>query len=320
MRLIPGLHAALRARQYSVSTQKAYIQWVLRFIRFHGIRHPRELGEVEVAAFLSHLVTEENVAASTQNQALCALVFLYREVVGRPLGDLGPYRFAQRARRLPVVLTVKEVGALIQALSPPYRLMAELMYGSGLRVSECVSLRVQDIDFGRRAIVVRSGKGDKDRMTLLAGKVEAGLRRQIELARIRLEEDLELGFQGATLPHAYRRKVPSAGRDIGWQYLFASSRLCQDVDGAYYRHHLDVSAVQRAVKQALGKTPIRKRAGCHVLRHSFATHLLESGTDLRTIQTLLGHRSVKTTQIYTHVATRGALGAISPLDREGVGV
>jgi integron integrase len=260
-------------------------------------------------------VVDQNVAASTQNQALCALVFLYKEVVGRPLGDLGPYRYAQRPSKLPVVLTQDEVVELIGALNPPYRLMAEIMYGSGLRVSECIALRVQDIDFGRKSIVVRAGKGDKDRLTLLADRIVPGLQRQIDHARIRLAEDLELGFAGVTIPHAYERKVPSAPRSLPWQFLFAATRLCDDPRGAKYRHHMDPSAVQRAIKVAVGKTELTKTAGCHTLRHSFATHLLEAGTDLRTIQTLLGHSSIKTTQIYTHVATRGVLGAISPLDR-----
>ncbi len=315
MRLIPSLRAALGARHCARSTEKAYVQWTLRFVRYHGVRHPNELGEPEVAAFLGHLVTEDNVSASTQNQALCALVFLYKEVVKRPLGDLGPYRFSSRPQTLPVVLSQTEVGALVRQLEPPYRLMAEAMYGSGLRVGECVALRVQDVDFDRKCITVRAGKGRKDRATLLPDRLIPGLQRQIELARIRLADDLDAGFVGATLPYAYDRKVPSAPQELGWQFIFAASRLCTDSDGARHRHHLDASAVQRAMKLAVQRAAVNKRAGCHTLRHSFATHLLEGGTDLRAIQTLLGHKSIKTTQIYTHVAIRGALGAISPLDR-----
>ena len=315
MRLIPSLCAALRARHYSTSTEKAYVHWTVRYIHFHGTRHPAELGEEHVATFLEHLVVEGRVSASTQNQALCALVFLYREIVGRPLAELGPYRFAERPRILPVVLTGREVVALLAQLRPPYRLMGELMYGGGLRVGECVSLRVQDIDFERKCINVRMAKGAKDRQTLLPETAVPALERQIEQAKIRLANDNDIGFAGATMPDAYARKAPSASKALGWQFVFPGSRLCGGEDGGRYRHHMDESAVQRAVKRAVGEAGLEKRAACHTLRHSFATHLLESGTDLRTIQTLLGHSSVKTTQVYTHVATRGVLGAVSPLDR-----
>ncbi|MBL8785450.1 MAG: integron integrase [Deltaproteobacteria bacterium] len=315
MKLIPSLCAALRGRQYSPATEKAYVQWVLRYVRFHGIKHPKDLGEVEVAAFLQHLVVEEQVSASTQNQALCALVFLYREVIGQPLGDLGPFRYAERPSTLPVVMAREEVERVITEMGPPYRLMAQLMYGSGLRLGECVSLRVKDVDFARKCIVVRAGKGEKDRQTLLAEAILASLRRQVDQARIRLEDDLEVGFEGATLPMAYARKAASAGRQLDWQFLFAASRLSVGLDGKSYRHHVDPSALQRAVRVASEKAGITKRIGCHTFRHSFATHLLENGTDLRTIQTLLGHSSVRTTQIYTHVAVRATLGAVSPLDR-----
>jgi len=317
MRLIPRLSAALRLRQCSLATEKAYVRWTVRFIKFHGMRHPDELGEAEVVKFLNGLVVEGQVSASTQNQALCALVFLYKEVLGRPLGELGPYRFAERAATLPTVLERGEAMAVIRQLAPPYRLMAELMYGSGLRVSECVSLRVQDIDLARRCITVRAAKGAKDRQTLLPEALVNGLQQMIDLARTRLEADIDGGFAGATLPAAFERKAPNAGKSLGWQFIFASGRLCQGEDGRVYRHHLDVSAIQRLIKVAAEKAGVLKRVGCHTLRHSFATHLLESGTDLRTIQTLLGHSSVKTTQIYTHVASRSVLGAISPIDRLG---
>lgn len=314
MRLIPSLVAALRARHYSEATERAYVHWVLRFVRFHGVRHPGEMGEEEVVAFLNDLIVVQEVSASTQNQALCALVFLYKEVIGRPLGVLGPYRYAPRAVSLPVVLERDEVLAILERLEAPFRLMAELMYGSGLRVGECVSLRVADIDLARRCVVVRDGKGGKERQTLLPDAVAPEMQRQLELVRVRLQDDCEAGFSGVSLPDAMSRKAPSAGRELPWQFLFAASRM-YEIGSRRYRHHLDASVVQRALRQAVLESGITKRAGCHALRHSFATHLLEGGTDLRTIQTLLGHSSVKTTQIYTHVATRGVLGALSPLDR-----
>jgi len=315
MKLIPQLRMTVRARQYSASTERAYVNWTVQFVHFHGIRHPQELGDADVVRFLEYLVTERNVAASTQNQALCALAFLYKEVIGRPLGDLGPFKFAERPATLPLVLARRDVDAIIAKLRQPHRLMAQLMYGSGLRVGEVVALRVQDVDFGRGALAVRHAKGAKDRLTLLPAAVRPSLTRQIELANVRLQEDLEAGFRGATLPSAFERKAPNAAQEIGWQYLFPASRLCVDANQQLFRHHLDKTSMQRALKRAVAASGIHVRAGCHTLRHSFATHLLEGGIDLRTIQTLLGHKSIKTTQVYTHVATRGALGALSPLDR-----
>ena len=314
MRLIPSLRTALRARHYAPATERAYVHWTLRYVRFHGVRHPADMGEREVAAFLEHLVMTGGVSASTQNQALCALVFLYKEIVGRPLGDLGPFRFARRRVSLPVVLSRAEVSKLLAQLDPNHQCMASLMYGAGLRVGECVALRVQDIDFQRRQLVVRGGKGDKDRVTLLPHSALGALQRRIEHARLMLADDVANGFAGATLPHALAAKYPTAATTLRWQYVFPASRLCEDAQGRRLRHHLDPSAVQRAVHTASRQAGISKRTSCHTLRHSFATHLLEAGTDLRTIQTLLGHTSVKTTQVYTHVAQRAVLGARSPLD------
>jgi integron integrase len=304
----------LRARHYAASTERSYVRWTVRYVRFHGVRHPAELGDAEVALFLSHLASVGKVSASTQNQALCALVFLYKEVVGKPLGDLGPYRFAQRPKVLPVVLAQEEVGRLLPLLTHPQRLMAELMYGSGLRVGECVSLRTKDLDLARKCISVRQAKGAKDRQTILPDVLLAPLHRQVDLAGVQLKQDIAQGFVGATLPYAYDRKATSAGQSLAWQYLFPASRLTTADDGRHYRHHQDPSTIQRAVRQAAKRAKLTKRVGCHTLRHSFATHLLERGTDLRTIQTLLGHKNIRTTQIYTHVCERGTLGALSPLD------
>jgi len=315
MRLIPSLCEALRGRQSSPATERAYVHWAVRYVHFHGLRHPKDLSESDVAAFLSHLVVEGKVSASTQNQALCALSFLYKEVIGRPLGDIGAFRFAKRPTLLPVVLDAKEVKALLQQLKHPYRLMGQLMYGAGLRLGECISLRVHDLDFERKCLNVRAAKGAKDRQTLLPETAIAALQRQVEYTKMRLESDIETGFKGATMPSAFDRKVPSAATSIGWQFIFPASRLCTDDEGAQHRHHTDPSAVQRAVRAAATAAGITKKMGCHTLRHSFATHLLENGCDIRTIQTLLGHSSVKTTQVYTHVAQRAVLGAMSPLDR-----
>lgn len=315
MRLIPSLCAALRGGQCSAATEKAYVHWALRYIRFHGLRHPKDLGDEDVAAFLRDLVVKGKVSASTQNQALCALSFLYREVIGRPLGDIGAFRYAKRPTLLPIVLEAKEVRVLLNELKHPYRLMGQLIYGAGLRLGECISLRVHDLDFARKCLTVRAAKGAKDRQTLLPEATIATLQRQVEAAKLRLENDVEAGFKGATMPSAFDRKVPSAATSLGWQYIFPASRLCKGDENALHRHHTDPSATQRAVKAAASQAEITKRVGCHTLRHSFATHLLENGSDLRTIQTLLGHTSVKTTQVYTHVAQRAVLGARSPLDR-----
>jgi integron integrase len=300
---------ACRLRHYSPRTERAYAQWVKRFVLFHGKRHPAQMGAPEIAAFLSHLAVEGRVAASTQNQALAALVFLYVIVLGREAPVLEELVRARRPERLPVVLTREEVDALLARLEGEVRLVATLLYGAGLRLLECLRLRVKDVDFGRGEITVRDGKGRKDRVTMLPQALRAPLAEQLRRARRVWDDDRALGFGAVALPDALARKYPNAAREWGWQWIFPASRR-----GAEWRHHLHETAVQRAVKRAARAARLTRPASCHTLRHSFATHLLAAGYDIRTVQELLGHRSVATTMIYTHVLNRGARGVRSPLD------
>jgi integron integrase len=300
---------------YSARTEVAYLAWVRRFIRYHGMRHPRDLGREEVVRFLTYLAVELRLAASSQNQALNALVFLYRKVLGIEI-EIDGFERAQRPNRLPAVLSRMEVRALIGQMSPPHSLMAALLYGCGLRLKECLALRVKDVQFDRGQIVVRDGKGSQDRVTLLPRQVEPELRAQIEAALCLHERDLAAGFGDVDLPFALDRKIPSASRDAAWQYVFPASSLCFDLASKrQVRTHLHPTALQKAVKAAAGKAVPLKRVSCHTLRHSFATHLLESGVDIRRIQALLGHKDVRTTMIYTHVVSRGLHEVMSPLDR-----
>ncbi len=306
---------ACRVRHYSYRTEQAYVEWIRRYILFHGKRHPDSLGERDVAAFLSWLAVERGVAASTQNQALNALVFLYRRVLERPLGEIGGVTRARRPRRVPVVLSRDEVRRLLAELQGTPWLVAGLMYGSGLRLMEALRLRVKDVDFEHRAILVRAGKGNKDRVVTLAEPLVAPLRRQLRSVRAIHEQDLADGFGEVALPHALARKYPAAAGSLAWQYLFPASRRSQDPRSARRgRHHLDPTVVQKAVRGALRRAGIFKPASCHTLRHSFATHLLERGMDIRTVQEQLGHKDVKTTQVYTHVLSRGGRAVTSPLD------
>lgn len=308
------VRAAIRVRHYSRRTEKSYIDWIVRYIRFHGMRHPQNLGEAEVAAFLSHLAVQREVTSSTQNQALSALVFLYRAVLERPLGRIPGIVRAKQPQRMPVVLTQQEVARLLRSLDTPYWLPACLMYGSGLRLMEAVRLRVKDIDFEHRAIVVRDGKGGKDRVVTLPDELIEPLRRQIEGVKLVHDKDLVDGFGEVALPHALAVKYPNAGRMVAWQYVFpARTRSVDPRSGVMRRHHIHESAMQKAVKQAIRKAGIEKPASCHTLRHSFATHLLERGMDIRTVQEQLGHKDVRTTQIYTHVLKRGGSAVLSPL-------
>lgn len=314
-RLLDVARRRLRLKHYSLRTEEAYLGWIKRFVRFHGKRHPREMGPPEVEAFLTHLAVEGRVSPSTQNQALSALLFLYQEVLGMDLPWLKDVHRAKRRPRLPVVLTVSEVQAVLEQMEGKPLLMAQLLYGSGLRLMECSRLRVKDIDFARREILVRDGKGGKDRVTMLPGMVIPALQAQVEKARALHSKDLATGGGEVYLPYALARKYPNAGREFGWQYVFPSRKLSTDPrSGAVRRHHVNEQSVQRAFKQAVHDTGLAKRATPHTLRHSFATHLLQNGYDIRTVQELLGHEDVSTTMIYTHVLNRGGKGVRSPLD------
>jgi integron integrase len=314
-RLLDRVRAAIRTKGYSIRTEQAYVDWIRRFILFHNKRHPDEMGKREVEAFLTHLAVNRDVAPSTQNQALSALLFLYRAVLDRELPWFDGVTRAKKPSRLPVVLTADEAARLLKRLSGEKWLMASLLYGAGLRLLECLRLRVHDIEFDRRQILVRNGKGGKDRVTVLPGPVAQPLKRQIERVRIIHEEDLSEGYGEVYLPFALERKYPNAARAFGWQYIFPAGKRAKDPRSSKIRrHHVGESVLQRAVKQAVRDAGIEKPASCHSLRHSFATHLLERGQDIRTVQELLGHKDIRTTQIYTHVMGRGAWGVMSPLE------
>lgn len=307
------LRDALRSRHYSRRTEQAYCMWVKRFILFSGVRHPEEMATDEVNAFLTHLAVKDKLSASTQNQALSALLFLYRHVIGYELGDIGPLVRARTPERLPVVLTRDEVRAVLSQLEGDRWLMASLMYGTGMRLMECLRLRVLDLDFGRGEITVRSGKGAKDRVTMLPDSLHGPLRTQLARARAIHEKDLADGWGRTELPNALERKFPNASAEWKWQWVFPQERRWRN-GSQEGRHHVHETLVQRAMRDAVRHAGIAKHAGCHTLRHSFATHLLEDGYDIRTIQELLGHKSVNTTMIYTHVLNKGGRGVTSPFD------
>ncbi len=313
--LLTQLRTAIRTRHYSPRTEEAYVQWVRRFIRFCGTRHPRELGAQDVTRFLSSLAVDANVSASTQNQALAAIVFLYRDVLNMPVGWLNVLVRAKRPARVPVVLTRDEVRQLFgqQRGGDAARLVLEVLYGTGMRLLEGLRLRVKDIDFGANEITVRGGKGDRDRRTMLPDRLKSRLLKHLAEVRVQNERDVAAGSGWVALPGALGLKYPNAGREWGWQWVFPAGRMYEDAEtGQRRRHHMHETVVQRAFKEALRASGIPKKASCHTLRHSFATHLLESGYDIRTVQELLGHRSVETTMIYTHVLNRGGLGVRSP--------
>jgi integron integrase len=313
--LLERLRREIRLRHYSIRTEKAYLQHVRRYILFHGKRHPAEMGSEEIRVYLSHLAADRNVAASTQNQAASAILFLYREVLGVALPFVEGVAPAKRPARVPTVLTRAEARRLLERLTGVRGLMASLLYGAGLRLMECVRLRVKDVDFGYMQIIVRDGKGEKDRRTVLPAPLAARLRHQVERVRLLHQEDLRRGHGRVYLPYALSRKHPRAAEELGWQWLFPAAKLSADPrTGEVRRHHASEDQLQRAVRAAVKEAGIAKPAGCHTLRHSFATHLLEDGYDIRTIQELLGHSDVQTTMIYTHVLNRGGRGVRSPLE------
>lgn len=314
-KLLDQVRDLLRTKHYSIRTETQYLQWIKHFILFHDKRHPREMGAREIEAFLTHLAVQRQVAASTQNQALSALLFLYRDVLNVDLPWLENVTRAKRPQRLPVVLTRDEVQSILARMSGTYGLMASLLYGTGMRLMECVRLRVQDVDFARNEIMIRDGKGAKDRVTMLPASVVPALQTHLQNRRALFEDDLRLGKASVYLPHALAEKYPNAPTQWGWQYVFPAGSYSVDPRGGVERrHHIDEKLLQRAMKKAVRAAGIVKPATPHTLRHSFATHLLERGQDIRTIQELLGHQDVATTMIYTHVMNKGGRGVISPLD------
>ena len=319
--LLKQVRAAIRRKHYSIRTEESYTNWIRRFIDFcrtpaGEYRHPAGLGMTEINAFLTHLAVTENVAASTQNQALCALLFLYKHVLQIELeGNLDTV-LARKPQRVPSVLTPEEARQVIELIPDTYQLMTRLFYGSGLRLMECVRLRVKDIDFGYRQIIVRDGKGSKDRITLLPDSLVEPLRQQLTTAKKIHQQDLSRGLGSIYMPYALDRKYPNAAREWMWQYVFPATKTSIDPrSGQQRRHHISESSIQKAVRKAARQSRIPKRITPHTFRHSFATHLLEDGYDIRTVQELLGHKDVKTTMIYTHVLNRGPLAVRSPLDR-----
>jgi integron integrase len=315
LKLLEQVSEVMRFKHYSLRTEWTYQEWIRRYILFHGKRHPREMGAAEIERFLSDLAVRHRVASSTQNQAFNALLFLYREVLHVDVGAIEGVERAKRPERLPVVLSRAEVEQVLRGMSGTFQLMAKLLYGTGMRLMECVRLRVKDVDFERNQIVVREGKGFKDRATVLPESVKEGLREHLKRVKLLHEKDLGEGNGRVYLPYALKEKYPNAYREWGWQYVFPAAGLSRDPRGGEVRrHHVNEQGLQRAVKEAVKLARIAKPASCHTLRHSFATHLLEGGYDIRTVQELLGHASVITTQIYTHVMAKPGLGVRSPVD------
>jgi len=314
-KLLTRVRDAIRTRGYSHRTEQAYVHWIRRFLRFHGLRHPREMGATEVATYLTHLAVRRGVAAATQNQALSAILFLYRNVLEQDIGWVNGVVRAKERVRMPVVLSPDEVVRMLAHMREREALMASILYGAGLRLRECLSLRVKDVDFHYRQLTIRDAKGRKDRVTVLPDAVITPLRAQLERVRVIHARDLERGFLGVSLPDALARKFPGAPRELAWQYVFPSRAWARDPrSGRLLRHHAYPDSFSRALKRAVHEAGIHKHVSSHTLRHSFATHLLERGADIRTVQELLGHSNVKTTMIYPHVLERGGRGVRSPLD------
>lgn len=313
--LLSKMRTEIRRRNYSYRTEQAYTTWIIRFIKFHDTQHPKDMGADEIVEYLNYLATDRQVAASTQNQALCAILFLYKHTLEQPIEEILDYQRAQTPKKLPVVLTPEEVRKLLEQLSGMTRLIAEILYGAGLRISECLRLRILDLDFTYNQIQVRSGKGKKDRITIMPQMVKKKLKQQIKRVKILHRQDTEKGHGKTLLPKALSKKYPNAPGQFKWTYLFPSPKLGKDPrSGLVHRHHISDTTIQRKVSRAVNNSEIQKHATCHTLRHSFATHLLEDGYDIRTVQELLGHKDVKTTMIYTHVIKNKGSVIKSPLD------
>ena len=315
VKLLDQVRQTLRVKHYAYRTEQSYLQWIYRFILFHDKRHPKDMAEPEVQAFLTHLAVTRNVAASTQNQALSALLFLYRYVLNQPLSETIDAVRARQSKHLPTVLTSDEIQRVLQYLEGTHQLLAKLLYGAGLRVKEGLRLRVKDIDFAQSQLIIRDAKGNRDRITVLPQSIAPQLKAHLIQVKQTFQDDLALGFGAVYLPFALERKYPNANRDWIWQYAFpAKNRTIDPRSQVIRRHHLNDGALQRSLKRAVRSAQIDKKVSCHTLRHSFATHLLENGYDIRTVQELLGHKDLKTTMIYTHVLNQGTLGVRSPLD------
>lgn len=314
-KLLEQVSNIIRIKHYSYKTEKSYVNWIKRYIIFHDKRHPKEMGGREIEEFLTHLAVKENVAASTQNQALNAILFLYKEVLQQELDLRVDAVRAKRSRYLPTVLTKEEVLAIINNLSGVYQLVVKILYGTGLRQTECLQLRVKDLDFAQKQLIVRDAKGRESRVTMLPTSLIEELQFHLQIVKRQHQQDLEKGYGSVYLPFALERKYKNAEREWIWQFVFPSDRISQDPrSGIIRRHHLHESGLQKALKQAVKTASINKQVSCHTFRHSFATHLLQNGYDIRTVQELLGHKDVKTTMIYTHVLNRGGKGVRSPLD------
>lgn len=313
-KLLSNVRKETRKRGYSRKTEEAYVMWIKRFILFHNKKHPLEMNEIHIQKFLDYLSVNKNYSPSTQSVALNAIVFLYKHVLHSSIGDFSKYVKAKKSPKIPVVFSKNEVNIIFEYLKKEPLLISKLLYGSGLRLMEALRLRIKDIDFDQNLIVVHDGKGKKDRTTLLPRSIKTDILLHIEQRKKEHEEDLKKNKGFTTLPYALSKKYPSAVKEFGWQYVFASSRYVKDDEGRLCRHHIFESTIQRAIAKAIKNAGINKHGTPHTFRHSFATHLLENGYDIRTVQELLGHKSVKTTMIYTHVMNKGGLGVISPLD------
>lgn len=313
--LLSRMRSEIRRRNYSYRTEQAYTNWVVRFVKFHNLQHPAQMDESEVIEYLNYLAEDRNVAASTQNQALCAILFLYEHVLKDPIEEMMDFKRAETPKKLPVVLTPEEVKQILNLLEGTTKLIAELLYGAGLRISECLRLRVLDLDFSYNQIQVRSGKGNKDRITIMPQTTKKKLKDQMQKVEVLHKKDTAAGFEETLLPKALSKKYPDAAKQFKWHYLFPSPKRAKDPrSGLVHRHHISDSNIQRKVKVAVKKSGIKKHATCHTFRHSFATHLLEDGYDIRTVQELLGHKNVNTTMIYTHVMKNKGSIVKSPID------